>query len=201
MLGEVDLAQGDYARAATLLEESLLLYQELGNSYEISSVLNYLGDAAQLQGDYQRATTLFAEALALRQDLGDRRGSAAILGNLGDVALRQGNIVQAVALHTESLDIFRDIGWRQGIGWTLLDFSAVACALGQPERVALLLGAEEALREALGYQIWPTERTDYERTIAAAHTALGEEAFAAAWAAGHALTLEQAIAEALNVAN
>jgi predicted ATPase/transcriptional regulator with XRE-family HTH domain len=195
MLGEVALAQSDYAPAATLLEESLLLYRELGNSYEISSVLNYLGDAAQLQGDYQRATTLFAEALALRQELGDHRGSAAMLGKLADVALKQGDIARAVALLEESLGIYQDIGWKQGIGWTLQFFSRVACALGQPELATRLLGAEAAL----GYQVWPTLRTDHERTIAAAHTALGEEAFAAAWAAGHALTLEQAITEAISL--
>jgi predicted ATPase/transcriptional regulator with XRE-family HTH domain len=200
MLGEVELAQGDYVRAKTLLEESLLLYRELGNSYQISSVLNYLGDAAQLQGDYQRATTLFAEALALRQELRDRRGSAAMIWKLGDVALKQDNIAQAVALQTESLEIFRDIVWQQGIGWTLQSFSAIACALRRPGQAARLLGAEEALREALGYQVWPTMRADHERTSAAAHAALGEEAFAAAWAAGHALPLEQAIAEALSLA-
>ena len=38
---------------------------------------------------------------------------------------------------------------------------------------------------------------EVERPVAAARAALGEEAFAAAWAAGRALTIEQAVAEAL----
>jgi hypothetical protein len=53
-----------------------MLFRALRNRFEISTVLNFLGDAAQLQGDYQGATTLFSEALTLRQELGNRRGSA-----------------------------------------------------------------------------------------------------------------------------
>jgi hypothetical protein len=51
------------------------------------------------------------------------------------------------------------------------------------------------LRDELGYQVWPTTRADYERIIATARAALGEEAFAATWAEGRAMSLEQAIAE------
>ena len=41
------------------------------------------------------------------------------------------------------------------------------------------------------------DRTAYDRAIADVHTALGEDAFAAAWAAGQAMGLEEAIVEAL----
>jgi hypothetical protein len=45
--------------------------------------------------------------------------------------------------------------------------------------------------------IWPDERRDYERIVATARAQLGEEAFAMAWAAGRAMSLDQAIAYAL----
>jgi hypothetical protein len=41
------------------------------------------------------------------------------------------------------------------------------------------------------------DRDDYERDIALARAQLGEEAFTAAWATGQAMSLEQAIAYAL----
>jgi tetratricopeptide (TPR) repeat protein len=160
-------------------------------------VLNYLGDAARLQGDYVQAMALFAESLALRQEMGDRRGSAAMLSNLGAVAVAQGDITRAIALFAESLTIFQDTGFKQGIGWALLGLGEVAVTLGQPEKAARLLGAAEMLREALDNQIWPTQRADHQRAVAATRAALSEETFAVAWAAGRALTLEQAIAEAL----
>jgi hypothetical protein len=67
----------------------------------------------------------------------------------------------------------------------------------QPERAARLLGAVDALREMIGYRLAAAERTDYDRDVAAIRAQLDAATFAAAWAAGQALTLEQAIAEAL----
>jgi hypothetical protein len=62
---------------------------------------------------------------------------------------------------------------------------------------ARLFGAAEALRAAIGSPIPPIERAEYERAVAASRTALGEAAFAAAWAEGRAMTLERAVEFAL----
>ena len=60
-----------------------------------------------------------------------------------------------------------------------------------------LLGAAAALREESGVPVPASEREDHDRAVAAARTTLGETAFAAAWAAGRALTMEEAVNEAL----
>jgi hypothetical protein len=78
---------------------------------------------------------------------------------------------------------------------------------GQMERAVRLFGAAAALRAALGdaaSRSWsiplaPANRDEYERQVAATRAALGVDAFAA-WAAGMALTPEQACAEALQQA-
>ena len=59
-----------------------------------------------------------------------------------------------------------------------------------------LFGAAEALREAIRAPRPVIDRADFERHMAAARGALGEEAFTAAWAQGQALTLEEAVADA-----
>ena len=64
-------------------------------------------------------------------------------------------------------------------------------------RSARLSGAAEALREVIGSELEIMERFNYDRIVPTVRTQLGENAFAAAWAAGRALSLEQAIAEAL----
>jgi hypothetical protein len=71
-------------------------------------------------------------------------------------------------------------------------------AQGQSERAARLFGALEAHRETVGAPPVAAERAEYHRSVAGARTALGEEAFAAAWAEGRAMTLEQATAYALD---
>jgi hypothetical protein len=53
------------------------------------------------------------------------------------------------------------------------------------------------LREALGAPLPPSERADLDRDIAAMRLALGEEAFSAAWEAGRAMSLSQAVNDAL----
>jgi DNA-binding CsgD family transcriptional regulator len=45
----------------------------------------------------------------------------------------------------------------------------------------------------MGTPISPAYRADYERSVATARTQLGEQAFAAAWAEGRAMTMEQVV--------
>jgi hypothetical protein len=73
----------------------------------------------------------------------------------------------------------------------------VVVALGQPLRGARLGGAAEAQREALGVPLAPATRSDQDQALRALRAALGEEGFAAAWAEGQALSLEEAVALAL----
>jgi hypothetical protein len=73
----------------------------------------------------------------------------------------------------------------------------VAAAQGQPARAAALCEAAAAARTTIGAPLPPAQRASYDATVAAAQAALGEDAFAAAWAAGQALPLEQASATAL----
>jgi DNA-binding NarL/FixJ family response regulator len=86
-----------------------------------------------------------------------------------------------------------------GIQWFIaacLDgLAEVAVAQGQPEWAAHLLGAAALLREALGVSPPPYNLATYERAVATTRAQLGEERFAAAWAEGREMTLEQVLAE------
>jgi hypothetical protein len=55
-----------------------------------------------------------------------------------------------------------------------------------------LLSAADRARQDIANE-WPTyARSEQERTLASARATLGADAFAAAWARGHSLTLEEA---------
>jgi len=69
---------------------------------------------------------------------------------------------------------------------------------GQPDRAARLYGASAAVRECLGAHLPPLVRPGYERAISALRRTLGEQTFVETWAAGRALSREEAIAEALS---
>ena len=140
---------------------------------------------------------IFHEAHALAQAIGSGRELVETLYGLGRVALREGAVERAVTLLSESLMLARDQGMRLFVAERLEACGAAAIALGQASHAARLFGSAEALREAIGAPLPPVERADYERDVAAARSQLDEAAFATAWAAGQALTLEQAIAYAL----
>jgi hypothetical protein len=75
----------------------------------------------------------------------------------------------------------------------------LAAVSGHWKSAALLLSAATARYHSLGIEQFPDHRGEHEHAVAAARAGLGDEAFTAAWDAGQALLLEQAIHEALSV--
>ena len=118
------------------------------------------------------------------------------------MAYGQGDYAAARASYAESLTLCREIGDKMFIVYDLLGLAGVAAEPGEDmRRAAQLAGAAEALRAAIGLTVEPFERGIYERAVAAAQAALGEEAFAAAFAAGQRMTLDEAVAYALGEEN
>ncbi|HYN88388.1 MAG TPA: tetratricopeptide repeat protein, partial [Ardenticatenaceae bacterium] len=193
--------QGDYERATALLEESLRLSRELGIKPGISISLNLLGEVARLQGQLDRAASLYEESLALDRDLGARHHQAIAHSNLGYVRLRQGDRARAGTHFVHSLTWFHSVRNPVGTAVCFPGLAGVIAAQGAPERAARLLGAIETLREAAAPYLVTTDIADYERILREVQARLDEAAFAAAWAEGRAMTLEQAIADALTVAS
>jgi tetratricopeptide (TPR) repeat protein len=199
-LGVAARNQGDCGAARALFEESLAIFREVGSTDLIAWSLGHLGEVAKDQGDCGTARALFEESLAIFRELGNKRAISASMNRLGRVAHDQGDYGAARALLTESLAISWEVGHRGGLVRDLEGLAAVAVAQAQFERAAHLFGALDELRVTVGQPRAPVERAEYERSVAAVRTALGEAAFAAAWAAGRAMPLEDAVALALEPA-
>ncbi|HHW51165.1 MAG TPA: helix-turn-helix transcriptional regulator, partial [Pseudoclavibacter sp.] len=86
---------------------------------------------------------------------------------------------------------------QEGIATALEGLAAVTGMQGQAARAARLYGFAASLRALLGAPIPPPDRRSYQRTVAALRAQLGEPTFLHAWTAGQALTLAEAIAEAV----
>ncbi len=196
-LADIDLYLGDYTRAAVSLEASLALARQVGDHFVLGHVLLSLGYAAHLQGDNMRAAACYEESLARFRTLSHTWGIAAVLHTLGHVLRAQGDSARAIACFSESLTRYWKMGHKEGTSLCLNGFAGVAGEMGQPVRAARLFGAAEALRETIGLSRQSDERAIYDRSVAAVRAQLEEAAFAAAWAEGRAMPLEQAIAEAL----
>ncbi len=107
-----------------------------------------------------------------------------------------GNRAVAAALYRENLAAYHALGNPEGIADSLTGLVLTAPDPA-PERAVRVLGAAVALREEVGTAIYAGLRHAHAASVSAARTALGEEAFEAAWMAGRALPIEAAIAEAL----
>src|SRR5260370_593320 len=138
------------ARAGALLQESLTLLRDLGDARGIASALHNLAAVTRDAGDWQRAADLHAESLALWRELGDRWGVAASLHDLARATNRLGEAWRAAGLLSESLALFAELGVRQGTAACLEGLAGGAITADRPLDAGRLLGAAEAVREAIG---------------------------------------------------
>ena len=185
--------QGEYERAIPLLEESLMLFHELGNKTGIPYALAHLGQVALHQGDYEKAVARCEESLSLLRELGYTESIHWPLDLLGIAACRQGEYERAATFFKESLVSNRRFGYRQGTAENLAGLGAVAAGQGQLEPAVRLFGAAEALLSAVGTDLGPADREQYDHCVASVRAQLDEATFAKAWAEGRAMTREQAI--------
>jgi predicted ATPase len=196
-LGAVARAQGDTDLARSCYEEKLAFWRHVGDRTGIAATLDELGAVALQEGGHTPAQALFEEALTLRRELGDSPRVAASQAHLGDLARAQGDYERAATRYREGLAPLRHGGDRPVMAACLEGMAAIAMACVQPERSAHLLGAAAGMREGtFVLYVWD-DRAARERLVAAVRAALGDVAFAVAWAAGQAMTPDDAIATVL----
>ncbi len=196
-LGVVARHLGSYDQARSLLEESLALSRELGDKLNIAATLCTLGLVAHRQGDGDRAAALLQEGLSVSREQGDKLNTAAALCNLGFVAAAASDSERAGTLHREGLALYRELGDMAGISESLMGLAQVRVAQGRPDLAARSLAAAAVAHHAGGAAWPPSDRAEYDRSVAAVRALLTEEGFAAAWAQGHATPLDDAMSEAL----
>jgi hypothetical protein len=111
----------------------------------------------------------------------------------------QCDFAAALAFHEQSLAVARELNDDWQWAFCLEGLASVVAKQGKGAWAARLWGVAESSRERCGIPLPPLERIGYEQhvgyepAVAAARTHLGEQAFAAAWAEGRTMTLEQVL--------
>ncbi len=198
-LGAITLAAGDRGRARQLLEEAVALARTVDDERITALAINNLGDLALTEGEYERARPLFEESLALLRQRGDTANIARSLFNLGAVEMMLGSTEAAAGRFGESVGLGRETGDKEDLAWCLLGVAGVAARRAEGSRAAALLGAAEALLEAIGASFKPFERHLHDDTAARAEALTGAAGFLTDRMLGAASSLDAAIAEALEV--
>ena len=180
-LGNVAHELGDYDRAAAMLTESLALADAVGDEWHRAYCLRSLGDVWKAQGEITQAVRTFEEGIALCRRLGDRMSEAGTALSLAHLYRHEQNFAEAEFQARAALLLYQDLEHAEGrsAGW--LGLAEVAADQSQWSRAACFLSAA-----ALCWEM-PPDATDYAHIRSlheAAQTALGADAFAAAWEQG-----------------
>jgi predicted ATPase/class 3 adenylate cyclase/DNA-binding XRE family transcriptional regulator len=110
-LGLLHFAQSNYSAARTNLENSLAIWQELGDKWWSAFVLGFLG-LVQRPRDQQAASDSFDESLTLATETGQDWIRAFALWNSGENELHLKNLAEAESMLNQSLELGKALGDR-----------------------------------------------------------------------------------------
>ena len=196
-LGGVAKRQGEFTAARTYYEEALSTSRESMDKYRIAVSLISLGDLELTECNSIPARLLFEEGLATFRHLGDKQAVSDCLCNLGVVAYNEGDYNAARAHFAESITAAQMMGNKITVSYSIDGFAALAAKRGDAECAARLAGAAEHLRASIGYNTDLAERRLRDTYVTKLHAALNEAAFLEAYEQGRKLTVDEAIALAL----
>jgi predicted ATPase/DNA-binding NarL/FixJ family response regulator len=196
-IGIVAQTLNDQESARAFYEESLAARRELRDKRGIAMMLVNLGELMRAQGNYDAAHTMYEEALDITRDLGDKWGSGMVLHNLGHVADHRRQYDEAYDLFAESLRLFYELRNKRDIAYCLSALAGVFGSRRQPERAAMLFAAAHDLSSTISSHLDPADLIEYERNLAGAKAQLNPPAWERAWRRGQNMTLDEAVAYAL----
>jgi len=193
MLGYDCEALGETADAFANFEASAAIARELGDKGRLAFALNALAGLHHEARDLDAAVPLFEEALSITRELDDRESISIHLTNLARALVDRGAGERARGLLIEGLTIARGIGSTRGDGY-VVEVSAELAVLHEAwEPAARFYGAVQARFAEIGLRRTPADDAFLESQIDKARVALGDEAFAAAEAAGRASPYEEVL--------
>ncbi|HSL44327.1 MAG TPA: adenylate/guanylate cyclase domain-containing protein [Anaerolineales bacterium] len=179
------------------LEESLSVSQGSANINALVMTEGTMARLAFYKGNFQEARKHADRMLALHEEMGDQLSVTAHNSEVAHILRESGNIQEAFALYKKTIQEWREFGHRGAVAHQLECLAFIAKAREQGERAVRLMGAAEALREVSNSPMTPTQQMLYDREVAELRTGLDEPIFAALWAEGRNMTVDQAIDYAL----
>jgi tetratricopeptide (TPR) repeat protein len=202
--GLVAITRGDDQDAARLFEECLSVFQRLGSAEGVSHTVHLYATVLLRLGTFDRAATLLDETLdTLRSDL-NLHQLRELHHQRGRVAYAQSDLRRTLDLFVQALQFSREhdqqvLQAEDAVHLQALlgEIAVVAAALGHHVHATHLFCHA---RDRLYYPQPNLVQAQIGASLAACRAALGEEAFNAAWAAGQAMTLDEAVTEALALA-
>jgi hypothetical protein len=186
-----------------VLEESLALFRQYGNDLQIGSVLTWISEAEFAAGEAVRAMGYGRAALRNAEECGSRSRMEISCANLAMYAASAGDVPAALEAGMRALRLALESRSPAGITWGLQSIALVASAQGDPHRSARLLAYCDRRCGTLHTprQAETSEEVTARRLRVALAASLEAAELGAAFEAGARMTEDEAVAEALALAN
>ena len=198
-LGVVAVDTDDYEQAKRLNRETLELARETGDGRVAATAINNLSDLALVEGEYELAASLAEESLTEARELGHRESAVLALLNLAQANLFLQRLDEAARSLEEALGLAVELGYRESIAYALEGCAAIAAERDDPVCAARVIGAAEALLDAIGSSLDQAATERHELTLNALREHLGDQLLAELRQQGHVLSVDEASAEATAV--
>ena len=111
--------------------------------------------------------------------------------------MREGKLNEAHQILAETAESFYENGNKIGLVVTLEAMASLKVLIEKFDVAAYLIGWADKAREELGDMRWRIEQADVDKIIAACIDKLGEVAFSDAYEEGKKMTMDEAVAYAL----
>jgi predicted ATPase/class 3 adenylate cyclase len=197
-LARVTIWQGDLTSPGPWLEEAKSLSGQLDNRSSRADVMMTYGSLAYWQGDHQQAYAYYEEGSRLSDEAGNYFYFLWGQVNLAYCALRLGDAQRARQLFAESIRTTQRAHMEIAQVFAIEGLGSLHAGQGQPRRAACLFAWAYATRERTGDYGPPVEQRSIARELEVIHLHLDETEFNQAWSEGSAMTLDDAVACALD---
>jgi non-specific serine/threonine protein kinase len=196
-IADVHYLRCAYPQAWACFEASRAEATGSGDKFLEGYWFDLAGMTALCEGRHELARTLATRAVAAWEAAVATRVFATAYPQitLGNVDLEEGSYEAAHTRFLRGLEVGLEFGDRDLQAHHIEGLSGLASALDQHQRAVWLGGVAAALREAAGAPLHPAWHGVAEPWLAISRQALGEAAYASAWAAGRHLPLERAVEE------
>ena len=139
--------------ARVTLDESVMLFREVGDKRSIATCLNVIGYIAANAGEPDAARVLFEEALAIGNELEDKDLQIVESSNLAHLARLEGDAMRAAKLYEYALAQARDSGQKEKIAGSLEGLGHIRLAQGDLSTASTLLRESLRLYQEIEFEV------------------------------------------------
>jgi predicted ATPase len=192
-------AMSEYETAKCACLEGLQHISTTDDTWLRAQLLFYIGTAEGFTDDYEQMRSFYSQSKEIFEQLGDSSAVADVLKDQGAMSIKEGRYAESIDLLLKSVQLCYKLNHKQYITTNICWLSTAFGVRGEPDPAqasilsAQLKGAGEGLMETIGLTSWSDTNPMIQMVHQYIRSQVDEQSWEAAYAAGRALTVEQAI--------